>query len=43
METINRGTAIGGARMRAQPSTVGKKICLSLQEMTRRRFVNSLD
>ena len=37
METINRGTAICGAlarSTRAQRSTIGKKICLSLQEMT---------
>ena len=37
METINRGTAICGAlarATRAQRSTTGKKIRLSLQEMT---------
>ena len=37
MEIINRGTAICGAlarSTRAQRSTIGKKICLTLQEMT---------
>ena len=37
MEIINRGTAICGAlarATRARWSTIGKKICFSLQEMT---------
>ena len=37
MEIINRGTAICGAlarSTRAQRSTKGKKICLTLQDMT---------
>ena len=48
MEIINRGTAICGAlarSTRAQRSTIGKKICLTLQEMTidstaQKRFVS---